>query len=242
MPRFYSPEKLAPGALIRLSDNAAMHASRALRMKVGDSAVLFNGDGNDYQCELTHMSKNEVGAKVKSVKANTCESPLTITLIQAISSGDRMDFTMQKAVELGVTAIQPISSQRSVVKLTGERAEKRREHWQNIVISACEQCGRSIVPEVRPITSLAQWLGQSEAATLRIILSPGAPQSLHELPKPAGVIQLLIGAEGGLTEDEISLATSHQFTPIRLGNRILRTETAALTALSSLQTRWGDFN
>jgi 16S rRNA (uracil1498-N3)-methyltransferase len=242
MPRFYSPEKLAPGALIRLSDNAAVHASRALRMKVGDSAVLFNGDGNDYPCELTYMSKSEVSAKVKSVSANTCESPLNITLIQAISSGDRMDFTIQKAVELGVTAIQPISSQRSVVKLSGERAEKRREHWQNVVISACEQCGRAIVPEVRPATSLAQWLGQSETAALRIILSPGAPQSLNELQKPSGDIQLLIGAEGGLTEDEINLATTHNFTPIRLGNRILRTETAALTAISSLQTRWGDFN
>ncbi len=242
MPRFYSPEKLAPGALIRLSDNAAVHASRALRMKVGDSAVLFNGDGNDYPCELTYMSKSEVSVKVKSVSANTCESPLNITLIQAISSGDRMDFTIQKAVELGVTAIQPISSQRSVVKLSGERAEKRREHWQNVVISACEQCGRAFVPEVRPATSLAQWLGQSETAELRIILSPGAPQSLNELTKPSGDIQLLIGAEGGLTEDEISLATTHNFTPIRLGNRILRTETAALTAISSLQTRWGDFN
>jgi len=242
MPRFYSPEKLAPGALIRLSDNAAVHASRALRMKVGDSAVLFNGDGNDYLCELTYMSKSEVSAKVKSVSDNTCESPLNITLIQAISSGDRMDFTIQKAVELGVTAIQPISSQRSVVKLSGERAEKRREHWQNVVISACEQCGRSIVPKVRTATSLAQWLGQSETAELRIILSPGAPQSLNELTKPSGDIQLLIGAEGGLTEDEISLATTHNFTPIRLGNRILRTETAALTAISSLQTRWGDFN
>ncbi len=242
MPRFYSAEKLAPGALIKLSDNAAVHASRALRMKVGDSAVLFNGDGNDYLCELTYMSKSEVSAKVKSVSANPCESPLNITLIQAISSGDRMDFTIQKAVELGVTAIQPVSSQRSVVKLSGERAEKRREHWQNVVISACEQCGRSIIPEVRPAISLPQWLGQSEAAALRIILSPRAPQTLNALAKPAGTIQLLIGAEGGLTEDEISLATDHEFTPIRLGNRILRTESAALTAISSLQTLWGDFN
>jgi len=242
MPRFYSAEKLAPGALIRLSDGAAVHASRALRMKVGDSAVLFNGDGNDYLCELTYMSKSEVSAKVKSVSANTCESPLNITLIQAISSGDRMDFTIQKAVELGVTVIQPISSQRSVVKLSGERAEKRREHWQNVVISACEQCGRAIVPEVRPATLLAQWLGQSETGALRILLSPTAAQNLNDLPKPAGTIQLLIGAEGGLTPEEISLATDHEFTPIRLGNRILRTETAALTAISSLQTLWGDFN
>lgn len=241
-PRFYSPEKLSPGSLIKLTDNAAIHASRALRMKVGDHAVLFNGDGNDYLCTLTFMSKSEVSAKVKSMLANGSESPLDVTLIQAISSGDRMDFTIQKAVELGVNVIQPISSQRSVVKLTGDRAEKRREHWQNVVISACEQSGRAVVPEVAAATSLPQWLGQSQSAELRIILSPHASQSLHDLKKPAGKIQLLIGAEGGLTEDEINLATTHQFIPVRLGNRILRTETAALTAIAALQTRWGDFN
>jgi 16S rRNA (uracil1498-N3)-methyltransferase len=241
-PRFYSPEKLSPGSLIKLTDNAAIHASRALRMKVGDHAVLFNGDGNDYLCTLTFMSKSEVSAKVKSMLANGSESPLDITLIQAISSGDRMDFTIQKAVELGVNAIQPISSQRSVVKLTGDRAEKRREHWQNVVISACEQSGRAVVPQVAAATSLPQWLGLSQSAELRIILSPHASQSLYDLKKPAGKIQLLIGAEGGLTEDEINLATTHQFIPVRLGNRILRTETAALTAIAALQTRWGDFN
>lgn len=243
-PRFYSPEKLSPGSLVKLSANAAIHASRALRMQVGNLAVLFNGDGNDYLCTLTFMNKSEVSVKVNSAIANACESPLDITLIQAISSGDRMDFTIQKAVELGVTAIQPISSQRSVVKLSGERAEKRRDHWQNVVISACEQSGRSIVPQVAPATSLPEWLGrpQSQTASIRIILSPTAAQSLHDLKKPSGNIQLLIGAEGGLTEDEINLAITHQFIPIRLGNRILRTETAALTAISALQTYWGDFN
>ncbi|MDP2247377.1 MAG: 16S rRNA (uracil(1498)-N(3))-methyltransferase, partial [Nitrosomonadales bacterium] len=179
--------------------------------------------------------------KVKSAIANTCESPLDITLIQAISSGDRMDFTIQKAVELGVTAIQPISSQRSVVKLTGDRAEKRREHWQNVVISACEQSGRAIVPIVAAATSLPQWLSESHSAELRIILSPNATQSLHDLKKPTGKIQILIGAEGGLTENEINLATTHHFMPVRLGNRILRTETAALTAIAAMQTHWGDF-
>jgi 16S rRNA (uracil1498-N3)-methyltransferase len=241
-PRFYSPEKLAPGSLVKLSDNAAIHASRALRMKVGDHAVLFNGDGNDYLCALTFMSKSEVSAKIKSVLANDAESPLDITLIQAISSGDRMDFTIQKAVELGVNAVQPIASQRSVVKLTGDRAEKRREHWQNIVISACEQSGRAVVPQVAAASSLPQWLSREETSALKIILSPNATQSLHDLQKPAGKIHLLIGAEGGLTADEIHLATTHQFIPIRLGNRILRTETAALTAIAALQTQWGDFN
>lgn len=241
-PRFYSSEKLAPGSLIKLSDNAAIHASRALRMKVGDNAVLFNGDGNDYLCTLTFMSKSEVSAKIKSVLANNAESPLDINLIQAISSGDRMDFTIQKAVELGVNWIQPISSQRSVVKLTGDRAEKRREHWQNVVISACEQSGRALIPQVAAASSLPKWLGQTQNDGLRIILSPYATQSLHDLQKPEGTIHLLIGAEGGLTEDEINLATTHQFIPVRLGNRILRTETAALTAIAALQMQWGDFN
>jgi 16S rRNA (uracil1498-N3)-methyltransferase len=241
-PRFYSPEKLSPGSVIKLSDNAAVHASRALRMKVGDQAVLFNGDGNDYLCTLTFMSKSEVSAKVKSALPSNSESPLNITLIQAISSGDRMDFTIQKAVELGVNTIQPISSQRSVVKLSGDRAEKRRDHWQNVVISACEQSGRAIVPPVEPAISLPQWLSLSKTAALRIILSPHASQSLHDIAKPNGEIQLLIGAEGGLTEDEINLATTHQFIPVRLGNRILRTETAALTAIAALQMQWGDFN
>ncbi|CAG0974153.1 Ribosomal RNA small subunit methyltransferase E [Methylophilaceae bacterium] len=242
IPRFYSPEKLSPGSSIRLTDNAAIHASRALRMQVGDDAILFNGDGNDYLCALTFMNKSEVSAKVKAVIANERESPLDITLIQAISSGDRMDFTIQKAVEMGVTAIQPIASQRSVVKLSGERAEKRREHWQNVVISACEQSGRAVIPQVAPASSLANWLGKSEASALRIILSPAASQSLHQLEKPGGGIQLLIGAEGGLTDGEIDLATAHQFVLVRLGSRILRTETAALSAISALQTLWGDFN
>jgi len=256
-PRFHSPEKLSPGSHIKFTADAAIHASRALRMKVGDEVLLFNGDGNDYLCTLSFISKSEVSAKVTSVLANRSESPLSITLIQAISAGDRMDFTIQKAVELGVSAIQPIASQRSVVKLSGDRAEKRREHWQNIVISACEQSGRAVIPPVFPATSLPQWLADnpqtttpdggddkigSHVAPTRITLSPTAADSLKTLAKPAGEIQLLIGAEGGLTDSEIELASLHGFTPVRMGQRILRTETAALAAISSLQTLWGDFN
>lgn len=252
--RFYHPEKLSPGAIASLTPNAATHASRALRMQVGDKAILFNGDGNDYLCELTLVKKNEVVAKVKSARAVTSESPLKITLVQAISSGDRMDFTIQKAVEMGVTAIQPIASQRSVVKLSGDRAEKRREHWQNVVISACEQSGRAIIPEVLPALSLANWLatlppptsqeeGRSEGKNmLRLTLSPTANQTLHDLPNSTAEICLLIGAEGGLTDDEINLATTQSFIPIRLGKRILRTETAPLAAIAAIQTLWGDYN
>ncbi|HWU83679.1 MAG TPA: 16S rRNA (uracil(1498)-N(3))-methyltransferase [Methylophilaceae bacterium] len=241
-PRFYHPEKLAPGATITLTPNAAVHASRALRLQVGDQALLFNGDGNDYLCELIVVKKTEVVAKIKAVEHVDSESPLKISLAQAISSGDRMDYTIQKAVELGVGAIHPIASQRSVVKLTGERAEKRREHWQNVVISACEQSGRAVLPTVAAPLSLADWLARPSSADLRITLSPTAEHCLHELPPPQGEICLLIGAEGGLTEHEIALAASQGFVPVRLGNRILRTETAPIAAISAMQTLWGDFN
>ncbi|HSH72011.1 MAG TPA: 16S rRNA (uracil(1498)-N(3))-methyltransferase [Methylophilaceae bacterium] len=244
-PRFYCApdisDKLALDASIKLPDNAANHATRALRLSLGDDAILFNGDGQDYLAELTFVKKNEVTAKIKSIKPVINESPLRITLVQAISSGDRMDFTIQKAVEMGVTAIQPIASQRSVVKLSGERAEKRREHWQNVVISACEQSGRAVMPQVAAPLSLANWLAGAPVFSTRITLAPNASETLKTLAKPSGDICLLIGAEGGLTEDEISLAALQGFTPVRLGNRVLRTETAALAAIAAMQSIWGDF-
>jgi 16S rRNA (uracil1498-N3)-methyltransferase len=241
-PRFYRAGSLAHGDIVTLPDSAAIHASRALRLQAGDSATLFNGDGNDYLCELMQVSKNQVSARVTAVINVKRESPLQVTLAQGISSGDRMDFTIQKAVEMGVTAIQPIATQRSVVKLAGERAEKRREHWQNIVVSACEQSGRAFVPQVAAPLSLPEWLTLAPRQAVRLLLSSTATQTLHNLPRPAGEICLLIGAEGGLTEGEIDIALSQDFTAVRLGNRILRTETAALAALASIQTLWGDFN
>jgi len=244
-PRFYcapgTSDQLILGATIQLPENAALHATRALRLTLGDEAILFDGNGNDYLAELTGIKKNAVTAKIKTMHLVTNESPLSITLAQAISSGDRMDFTLQKAVEMGVTAIQPIASQRSVVKLSGERAEKRREHWQNVVISACEQSGRAFVPQVAPALPLANWLAMMPTFSTKITLAPHASESLATLTKPNGDICLLIGAEGGLTADEISLAALKGFTSVRLGNRVLRTETAALAAIAAMQTIWGDF-
>jgi len=244
-PRFYCDpkisDKLALGAQVKLPDNAAIHATRALRLGVGDQAILFNGDGQDYISELTHITKNEVIAKILKAKPVENESPIKILLAQAISSGDRMDFTLQKAVEMGVTAIQPIASQRSVVKLSGERAEKRREHWQNIVNSACEQSGRAFVPQVASPISLSDWLGTNPDAETKITLSPTAEITLKDLVAPSGAICLLVGAEGGLTADEINLAATQGFKPIKLGKRILRTETAPLAAIATMQTLWGDF-
>lgn len=240
--RFYTHSALTVGASVQLSESAAAHATRALRLNVGDDAVLFNGDGFNYSCTLTEIKKSSVTAIVKSVTAVHNESPLNITLVQAISSGDRMDFTIQKAVELGVKNIQPISSKRSVVKLSGERAEKRTEHWQNIAISACEQSGRAYVPRVLAPTSLEQWLSHHPAVNnTRILLNPIGAVRLTDIAKPTGEIQLLIGAEGGLSQEEIGLASTHHFQSIVLGPRILRTETAALTAIAAMQLAWGDF-
>jgi 16S rRNA (uracil1498-N3)-methyltransferase len=240
-PRFYCPAKLALGAVVTLPDNAAIHATKVLRLAVGDEAILFNGDGFDYVVEFTFIKKLEVSAKIKQRYAPNNESPLNITLLQGISSGDRMDFTIQKAVEMGVTAIQPIATQRSVVKLSAERATKRLEHWQNIVISACEQSGRAFIPEVHAPLGLANWLANAPEFAVKITLAPDASFSLAQLAIPTGNICLFIGAEGGLTAEEIDLAASQGFQAVRLGKRILRTETAPLAAIASMQTLWGDF-
>ncbi|ABE50518.1 16S rRNA (uracil(1498)-N(3))-methyltransferase [Methylobacillus flagellatus] len=240
-PRFYHPGALIPGNETALAGNAASHASKALRMQVGDHAILFNGDGHNYLSRLTSIRKQEVIAEVLEAQPCPTESPLKITLAQAISSGDRMDFTIQKAVEMGVSSIQPIFSQRSIVKLTGERAEKRREHWQNVAISACEQSGRAYIPPVAPAINLSEWLAQKPGADAYITLAPGAPLTLPQLTSPTRHICLLIGPEGGLADHEIALAAQHGFTLVRMGPRILRTETAAIAAIASMQTLWGDF-
>ena len=254
--RFYNPENLLIGTIVKLSDNAATHATRVLRLEISDDIILFNGDGNDYACAITNIKKNEVLVVVKSFVKITNESPLRITLLQGISSGDRMDYTIQKAVELGVIAIVPVVTTRSVVKLANERAEKRLVHWQNVVIAACEQSGRAFVPTVHAPVQLSAWLGANiyEAAggakiktltnnenPVRILLNPVGAKQLSTLPKNTQNIQLLIGAEGGLSQTEIDLATNHGFESIVLGPRILRTETAALTAIAALQTIFGDF-
>ena len=250
--RFYNPENLKIGITVKLSDNAAAHATRVLRLEISDEINLFNGDGHDYTCAISSIKKNETLAIVKSFVKITNESPLNITLLQGISSGDRMDYTIQKAVELGVTAIVPINTSRSVVKLSAERAEKRLAHWQNIANSACEQSGRAFVPTVSAPVQLSAWLqANSHAASgdakiktnesTRVLLNPIGALRLAELPKPTGNIDLLIGAEGGLSQSEIDTALSQGFQSVVLGTRVLRTETAALVAIAAMQTLWGDF-
>lgn len=240
-PRFFCDAKLGPGAQLDLPDSAAHHAQRVLRLKAGDKVTLFNGDGHDYVCELLRVSKEGVSAKISGQTLIDRESPLNVTLAQCISSGDRMDLTLQKSVELGIARIQPLAAERSVVKLSGERAEKRLQHWQNVVISACEQSGRAFVPRVLPPMPLLHWLAQQDDYTLKLILNPFTERRLHDLAQPRGPICLLIGCEGGFAPGEVTAALHAGFTDVKLGPRIFRTETAGLAALTALQTLWGDF-
>jgi 16S rRNA (uracil1498-N3)-methyltransferase len=240
--RFYSPNPLNIGVIAALSENAAAHATRVMRLKVGDTLTLFCGDGVDYHCALVSVEKKTASVEVLSQEKISNESPLNMRLLQGISSGDRMDYTIQKAVELGVTEIFPLSTERSVTKLSGDRAEKRVEHWQGVAIAACEQSGRAVLPKIHFPLTLAQWLSQHDTQqSLNLLLNPVAAKTLAQLTQPENQIHLLIGPEGGLSPGEIELANHNNFQSIVLGPRILRTETAALTAISSMQTLWGDF-
>ncbi|MCL5061336.1 MAG: 16S rRNA (uracil(1498)-N(3))-methyltransferase [Candidatus Thermoplasmatota archaeon] len=239
-PRFYLDQPLAPGARFSLPPGPARHAARALRLAVGDAITLFNGRGGQYTARIERIHKDEVAVSVSDFADIERESRLRVMLAQGISSGERMDYTLQKAVELGVAAIQPIAARRSVVKLAGERADRRLAHWQGVVASACEQCGRNQVPAVAPPLPLAHWLGQQQGARL-LFLSPLAEARLADLPPPAAQDWLVAGPEGGFEADEIAALQAAGAAPVRLGPRVLRTETAALAALAAMQTLWGDF-
>jgi len=170
------------------------------------------------------------------------ESPLAVTLVQAVSSGERMDYTIQKAVELGVAAVQPLLTERSIVRLDGERRARRVAHWQAVAVAACEQCGRNVVPPVLPVVPLPDWLaGQTVASGVRLLLSPAGRSRLADLERPAAPLHLLAGPEGGWSAGEEALAVDAGFVAVRLGPRVLRTETAALAALAAMQVLWGDF-
>lgn len=239
-PRFYLAQTLAPGARFSLPPGPARHAARALRLAAGDTLTLFNGQGGEYAARIDRINKDEVAVSVTGFSAIERESGLSVMLAQGISSGERMDYTLQKAVELGVTGIQPIAARRSVVKLAGERADKRVTHWQGVVASACEQCRRNRLPQVEQPLSLAAWLGRRPAGRV-LFLSPRAASSLASLARPEGPQILVAGPEGGFEPDEIAALESANATPVRLGPRVLRTETAALAALAAMQALWGDF-
>jgi 16S rRNA (uracil1498-N3)-methyltransferase len=239
-PRFYCREALSPGAHIELPAPVARHAVRVLRLPPGADMILFDGRGGQYPARIERIERDQVIASLGSWQEVERESRLAITLIQAVQAGEKMDFTIQKAVELGVRHIVPVESRRSVTRLSGERAAKRVAHWQGVAASACEQCGRNQVPLVAPLEKMENWLARPGTGALRLMLAPDAPDTLASIA-PTTQVELLIGAEGGLDPQEMIAAEQSGFRAVRLGPRILRTETAGMAALAALQVLWGDF-
>ena len=242
--RLYFPGDLEPGRSRTLPASQAHHALRVLRLKRGDSVKLFNGDGAEYAAEIVEAGRDGLALRVTGCEAVDREAPIAVTLAQAVSSGERMDYTIQKAVELGAAAVQPLETRRSVVRLPGDRAQKRLAHWQAVAIAACEQSGRNRVPRVLPLLRLDAFLkdhGPRQEAEWRLLLSPRSRRRFRDLERPAGTVVILAGPEGGFSPGEEQAAESSGFLPVRLGPRVLRTETAAMAALAALQALWGDF-
>jgi 16S rRNA (uracil1498-N3)-methyltransferase len=240
MTRVYQAVALSVGSTLVLDEAASHHLSRVLRAGVDETITLFNGEGGEYQAKITHIAKKNVTVLIQSFSDREVESPLHLTLAQGMARGEKMDFIIQKACELGVNVIQPLITSRCNVKLEGEREEKRLLHWQAVIQSACEQSGRNRLPRIAAPISISQWLTKVDAE-LKLVLTPWSEQSvnLRELKNIKSAV-LLIGPEGGLSEDEVGMAERHQFKALKLGARVLRTETATVVGLSLVQIALGD--
>ncbi|KAF1030120.1 MAG: Ribosomal RNA small subunit methyltransferase E [Burkholderia plantarii] len=243
IPRFFVDISLENDANVTLPADVARHI-QVLRLEPGDALTLFDGRGGQHRAELVEIGKRTAVARTVGFDARELETPYRITLAQGIAGGDKMDWLIEKAVELGLAALAPLSTARGVVRLSGERAEKRVAHWQGVVRASCEQCGRNRVPEVGPVTDFTAWLDTLPPAAdteLRLMLSPRASIDFSELPAvaPAGKVTLLIGPEGGLSPAEEDAARDAGFQAIVLGARVLRTETAGMAMLAALAARWG---
>lgn len=240
IPRIYTPQALSENTAINLDEQAANHVGKVLRMAAGRELILFNGQGNfHYTASIEHSDRKRVSVNVLNKVRTDNESPLSIHLGQALSKGDKMEFTIQKAVELGVTDITPLWTEHCDVKLNAERLEKKHKQWQGIIISACEQSGRNILPTLHSAKKIDDWLS-SIRADLKWVLDPrgNVKASQTEAIQSAAIA---VGPEGGLSQDEIQLACQYDFQAKLIGPRVLRTETAALTAVTVLQSQWGDF-
>ena len=240
MPRFYVDFALSPDSVVELPDDVVHHLN-VLRVKNTEEIVLFNGNGKAYPALPEVLEKRRASVRILREEATDNESPLNITLVQAVSAAERMDFTLQKSVELGVAEIRPVISERCVVRLSGERAEKRVARWQEIVVSACEQSGRNIVPKVLPLTTYAQALQQLPQETTKLLMSLNRAQKLSDVQPQSGKVVFMVGPEGGWTEKEEQQAFDAGFQSVTLGKWVLRTETASLAAIAAMQTLWGDF-
>lgn len=239
--RLFVDGSLDAGADLRLGDDQAHYVGRVLRLRVGDELILFNGRGGEYVAVAAEISKRGVSVRVGERREREVESPLAIHLIQAMGRGERMDFVVQKATELGVHRISPVISEFSVVRLDRAKAEKRAAHWTRITRSACEQCGRNVPPGIDLPQALETWLtDNSSSETERIVLRPDAGETLASRILSAGRLELLTGPEGGFSDAEYERTAAAGFIACSLGPRILRTETAALAAIAVLQSKWGD--
>jgi 16S rRNA (uracil1498-N3)-methyltransferase len=248
-PRLYCPMSLSEGAVIELPAPVAHHASRVLRLRPGDAVTLFNGQGGEFEARLAGIASGHVLATVGTRRAIERESPLDVTLMQGLAASERMDWAIQKAVELGVNAIAPVTMARSVTRLDDARAVKRAEHWRSIVVASCEQCGRNRLPVLHPLRDFAAAIAPSDPgradvpgdAVLSLVLAPGEGSALTQFDRPAGAIRVLVGPEGGLAPDELSAAKRAGFEPLVVGPRILRTETAGAAVLAAMNALWGDW-
>ena len=239
--RVFVESALAPGVRVDAGGTAAAHMTRVLRLVAGDRVTVFNGDGNDYPARIAAIRGSRVDIEVLEQRQARPESPLALRLVQGIARAERMDLIVQKATELGVVAIQPVMTARSVVRLDAKTTERRLAHWRGIVIAACEQCGRARLPAVAVPLPLSEWLAQPALESVRRLqLAVDAPESLGSAAAGAGSIELLIGPEGGLDESEQKSAASAGYRSCSIGPRVLRTETAALAALALLQAAAGD--
>jgi 16S rRNA (uracil1498-N3)-methyltransferase len=236
IPRLFVDGELQPGTRFELPDAAAHHAARVLRLREGDVVLLFDGRGGEYDARLSMPGRDRVLAETGERRDTERETPLAVTLVQAISTSDKMDFTIQKAVELGAVAIHPVFSEKSVVRLSGEREAKKLAHWRRIAIAACEQCGRNRIPEIHEPVALDRY---AAPAGTKILLSPSGAGRLADLAK--GPLALAAGPEAGFSGEEEKRLLRAGFAAVRLGPRILRTETAALAALAALNALAGDF-
>lgn len=240
IPRIYTPQTLTPNTTLDLDDNAANHVGKVLRMQTGRELILFNGQGPyHFNAVIEHSDKKRVSVNLLEKIETHNESPLSIHVGQALSKGDKMELVIQKAVELGVTDITPLWTEHCDVKLNAERMEKKLKQWQGIIISACEQCGRDIIPSLNPVVKFQEWIA-SVNGDEKWVLDPRG-NAEQATPDSVSSAVIAIGPEGGLSQDEIQQACDNGFKAKLIGPRVLRTETAALTAVTLLQSQWGDF-
>jgi 16S rRNA (uracil1498-N3)-methyltransferase len=237
--RIYVSQPLTAGMPLSLPEGQARHLVQVLRVEAGHPVAVFNGNGRDYGARVVQAGRDGVTLSIDSEGPEEAQAPLAIQLAIGVSKGERMDYAIQKAVELGVSAIQPLFTERSVVQLEGQRLDRRLDHWQGVVVGACEQCGRRRLPRLDQTVRIADWLVRAPSGGL--MCDPDGTESLAALPAPTGgVVTLLVGPEGGLGDRERDLARRYGFKPVRLGPRILRTETVPIAAIAVLQALWGD--